>query len=151
VEKEAPGTKASLGVQIDGNRIITSIALVVDKTDGPYRLTKTVVEAISQNLKNLILTNPGERIMDPDFGVGIRRYLFELANTGFQGDITRKIIKQARKYLSSVEILDIRYTPGSSYRQDLITIEETGALYVHILYKISSSDISNVLTLPISN
>ena len=29
------------------------------------------------HLKNVILTSPGEKITDPDYGVGIKRYLFE--------------------------------------------------------------------------
>lgn len=45
-----------------------------DSEDG-YSLTKTYEEMVRQNLKNLLLTNPGERMMDPDFGVGMKRYL----------------------------------------------------------------------------
>ena len=41
-------------------------------------LTKTMMEVIKQNFKNLVLTNPGERVMLTDFGVGIRRFLFEM-------------------------------------------------------------------------
>ena len=32
---------------------------------------------IKSNLLNLILTNPGERFMNPKFGIGIRKFLFE--------------------------------------------------------------------------
>ena len=35
-----------------------------------YRLTKTYKEMVKQNIKMLILTCPGERMMDPLFGVG---------------------------------------------------------------------------------
>lgn len=127
-----------------------ALPLAVDQVDGPYRLTKTVVEAISQNLKNLILTNPGERMMDPDFGVGIRQYLFELENVGIQSEISSKISKQVKKYLNAVKILDIRFTLGSNYRQDAVSLEETNSMYIHLLYKISSSDTPSVLSLPIS-
>ena len=44
-----------------------------DPIDG-YALNKTYAEVVTQNLKNLILTAPGERMMDVDFGVGIRNY-----------------------------------------------------------------------------
>lgn len=127
-----------------------ALPLAVDQVDGPYRLTKTVVEAISQNLKNLILTNPGERMMDPDFGVGIRQFLFELENVGIQSEISSKISKQVKKYLNAVKILDIRFTLGSNYKQDAVSLEESNAMYIHLLYKISSSDTPNVLSLPIS-
>ena len=35
-----------------------------------YKLSE-VTEAVQFNIKNIILTNPGERIMLPSFGVGI--------------------------------------------------------------------------------
>ena len=47
-----------------------------NKEDG-YTLTKTYLESTQQNLKNLLLTVPGERMMDPDFGVGMKN---EFAN-----------------------------------------------------------------------
>ena len=46
-----------------------------DPTDG-FALTKTYNEMIKQNLMNLVLTSPGERMMDIKFGVGIRDFLF---------------------------------------------------------------------------
>ena len=33
-------------------------------------------QLLTFHLKNIILTNPGERIWNADFGVGIQRYLF---------------------------------------------------------------------------
>ena len=53
------------------------LPLIVDDLDGHYGLTKTVREAVKQNFKNLILTSPGERVMDSNFGVGLRNFLFE--------------------------------------------------------------------------
>ena len=53
------------------------LPLAYDSTqDGNYALNKTLIDTIRQNLKMLLLTNPGERIMMPNFGVGIRTYLF---------------------------------------------------------------------------
>ena len=37
----------------------------------------TTKEQVKSNLINLILTSPGERIMNPDFGIGIRDLIFE--------------------------------------------------------------------------
>jgi phage baseplate assembly protein W len=52
------------------------LPLAPDNQDG-YALNRTYFEMVQQNLKHIILTNPGERIMDPLFGVGIKKYLFE--------------------------------------------------------------------------
>jgi phage baseplate assembly protein W len=66
---------------------------------------------VKQNFKNLLLTNPGERVMDIDFGVGIYKYLFEPNNQNTYSTISGKITEQVQKYLSYVEIEDIILTP----------------------------------------
>lgn len=65
---------------------------------------------VKQNFKNLLLTNPGERIMDIDFGVGVYRYLFEPNNPNTYANISGKIKEQVQKYLSYIEIEDITLT-----------------------------------------
>jgi len=130
--------------------ISPALPLMVDQSDGPYRLTKSVKQAIVQNFKNLVMTNPGERMMDPDFGVGIREYLFELENLGVQEEISSKIRSQTGKYINSIKILDIRYTKGSSYEENAVSIANSNSIYVHILFNISSLSSANVLSIPIS-
>jgi hypothetical protein len=62
---------------------------------------------IRQNLKMLILTNPGERIMEPEFGVGLRTYLFQNFNEGTYAEIESKIRQQVAKYLPVVNIIGL--------------------------------------------
>ena len=38
-----------------------------------YEYIRDVPHLVKQNLKNILLTIPGERSMDPDFGVGISK------------------------------------------------------------------------------
>ena len=52
------------------------LPLAQDSADG-YAMIKRLKTLVKQNLKMLILTNPGERVMEPDYGVGIRQFLFE--------------------------------------------------------------------------
>ena len=47
-------------------------------TEDGFALVKSLKLNIRQNLKMLLLTSPGERVMAPRFGVGMRRYLFEM-------------------------------------------------------------------------
>tara|TARA_R100000808_G_C2076833_1_gene102205 strand:+ start:174 stop:707 length:534 start_codon:yes stop_codon:yes gene_type:complete len=79
------------------------------QTNGPqgyYNITN-LQSLAKQNLKNLLLTNPGERIMLADFGVGLRNFLFE-PNTIETRDIIRTtLIQQANKYLPYIDIGDI--------------------------------------------
>lgn len=129
--------------------ISPALPLEYNALDGPYRLTKSVRGAITQNFKNLVLTNPGERIMDPDFGVGIKQYLFELETLEIQNDLFSRIKSQARKYLNAVTVLDVRFSGGSNQRQDTITVTNSNSIYIQILFRIGVSGPSEILTLPI--
>jgi len=55
------------------------IGFPLDYTDtqGFFRKTKTVLEQSRHNLRNLLLTTPGERIMQPDFGSQLKSIVFE--------------------------------------------------------------------------
>ena len=69
-----------------------------------YKLIKDYKELVKQNFKNLLMTIPGERMMDPDFGIGLRRYLFENDTIGLHDQIAENIKAQTKKYLSYIEI-----------------------------------------------
>jgi hypothetical protein len=72
----------------------TAVPLSLDANFGFTQLTDFKSLA-KQNLKMLVLTNPGERVMNPDFGVGIKFYLFELTDgTVFYNQPDSKIITQ---------------------------------------------------------
>ena len=80
------------------------LTLAPNAQDGAYALLKTTAEVAKQNLKMVILTAPGERVMVPDFGVGIRKYLFELSGTGIEQVIRQNIINQVAKYLPYIRL-----------------------------------------------
>ena len=42
-----------------------------------FAMVETIEELIRQNLTTLILTSPGERVMTPNYGVGLNQFLFE--------------------------------------------------------------------------
>ena len=74
-----------------------ALPLTVDPTFGPYNLNTTYEDLAKQNFKMLLLTNKGERIMHPNFGVGLRSYLFEQNTPVTFGEIDKEIRKQAEK------------------------------------------------------
>ena len=89
---------------IDFSGLSVKFPLEVDANSGFYELNQTYVEMVRQNLKNLILTNPGERIIDPHFGVGLKRYLFEPNTDNTYTSIKERIIGQVDRYMSFVRI-----------------------------------------------
>jgi len=102
-----------------------SVALPLrrDTSDG-FVMIKTFPKLIRQNLKMLILTNPGERIMEPDFGVGLRTYLFQNFNEGTYAEIEAKIKEQVAKYLPVVTIIGLGIdTSGQDSNQLKISLK----------------------------
>lgn len=96
--------------------ISPKLPLLFDEIDGPYSLNKTIKASVSQNLKNLLLTAPGERIMDPSFGVGIHSFLFENFESVQVNSIKSKIIQQVDKYMPFVEVLEVSAAAGDPTR-----------------------------------
>ena len=84
------------------------LPLVRDTLDG-YKLITGYEELVKQNFRNLVLTIPGERVMDLDFGIGLKKYLFEMDNPGLHGKISGKISQQVEKYLPYINIVDIKF------------------------------------------
>jgi len=85
------------------------IPLQKNEADGFYVLTKSIQQNIKQNIKNIFLTSPGERVMLTDFGVGIRSYLFENNSFELQSQIKSKIKSQIKQYMSYVKIDNIEF------------------------------------------
>ena len=83
------------------------LTLELNTEDGAYGLLKSISAVAKQNLKMLVLTSPGERIMEPEFGVGLKRYLFELATIGLEQTIKQRISDQVSKYLPYVRMGNI--------------------------------------------
>ena len=69
-----------------------------------FQNTLTIAENTQQNLKNILLTSPGERVMDPDFGVGLRNYLFENQSNSLLGRLESAITDQVATYMPFVSI-----------------------------------------------
>ena len=120
------------------------LPLQIDDVDG-FRLTKTINETVRQNLKNIILTAPGERVMDVNFGVGIRNYLFQQVAEGVVGTLRSEIVKQVGKYMPFLEILDVIINkPDETYYTD------DNMLGVDIVYRFLPTDDLDTLTINLS-
>lgn len=115
--------------------------------DGYYKLNKNYQEMIAQNLKNLLLTTPGERVMDPEFGVGIRDLLFEPDDEMVKGRLNSRVRSQVRTYLPMLDIEEVNVSNprGSSGSPD------GQVLYVSVRANIRPLDQSIVVPVEVEN
>ena len=63
---------------------------------GGYINIDNYKDLVRQNFKMLVLTIPGERVMMPEFGVGLKKYLFEANTQKTRSNISSKIYEQVR-------------------------------------------------------
>ena len=99
-------------------------------------------QAIQQNLKMLLLTSPGEYVMDSNFGVGLYNYLFELSTQESVRRIRSSITNQVSTYMPYVQIqkIDLDYTSVDS-----------NALRVSITYRTSQSVLDEIFNLVVAS
>jgi phage baseplate assembly protein W len=121
------------------NTIGPELPLIRDKTHGLYGMITSYTEEVQQNFKNLLLTAPGERIMNPDFGVGLRHFLFE-PRVNVKPRIKQRIQAQVRKYMPFINIDRISFDSGLG---DSVALEESPILSVAIEYSVPGLDLSS--------
>ena len=123
--------------------ISPALPLTIDSKDGAYALNKNLRQSIRQNLKNLILTTKGERVMLPDFGVGLRNFLFENFTPAVLTNISDEIISQVASYMPFVNVRRITFVDSES-NPDTIAENE---LRISIVYDILPLDDTDTLTI----
>ena len=116
------------------------LPLMVDKIDGAYGNIKDYRSLVAQHMKMLVLTSPGERIMNPDYGVGIKRMLFEPNDQMLRGKISSRIYSQAEKYLPYVAINSVTFTTPEQFPNTLL---------VRLTYEIIPLNITIEQTVPV--
>ncbi|MBC8428127.1 MAG: GPW/gp25 family protein [Candidatus Pelagibacter sp.] len=76
--------------------------------EGYFASTTTTIEAVKNNIRNLVNTHQGERLMQPNLGINLRKYLFEQFTDEVVFSIQNDIVDTFRKWLPFVEIQDIQ-------------------------------------------
>jgi phage baseplate assembly protein W len=118
--------------------ISVRLPLVYGTQDGPYILNKDVGEVVRQNFKNLLLTNPGERVMMPQFGVGLTGLLFEQMVPTTYDMINARIHEQVRRYMPFINLESIDY--GTFENNPNIPLNQVNVSITYNLGDLSSSD-----------
>ena len=111
------------------------VPLEIDNQDG-VKLTKNFEEVARQNLLMVLLTDPGERIMYPDFGAGLKKLLFENQSVVLSEEIKVSIMDQVRLYLPYITITNMDVSDSS---------EDYYTYFIKIRYAIDFLGIQDVI------
>lgn len=92
------------------------------------------IEAIKNSLYNIFTTTPGEKILNPEFGMDIRRYIFEPATIDTAKEIRRRIFQQIRSYEPRITLKSV----------DITVLEDVNEFDIVIYFDIPALNINNV-------
>ena len=120
---------------IDFNK---SAAVGVDipfSTPGVFKPNYTTKEAIKNNLINYLLTNPGERPLNPTFGGGLRAFIFEQITTNNLDFLKERISSNIKTYFSNVNINEL----------EILRQEDNNSITVSLTYNVTNTNINDSL------
>ena len=83
------------------------ISLPIQIGNTAFNQTFTTSEQIKYNIKNLLLTKKGERIMQPEFGSGLQELLFDFNDSTLATKIESVIVESVDTWLPYVTIQQI--------------------------------------------
>lgn len=83
-------------------------------------------DAVSQSIGLILDTEPGERIMRPDFGCGLRRYLMKPNSVATRALIQRDVSRALAVWEKRIDVTSVTVDPGDDPSLVLIRVD-----YVH--------------------
>jgi phage baseplate assembly protein W len=89
---------------------------------GVFNSTYTTKDQIKSNLVNLLLTDIGERVMNPNFGCNLKRFLFENINDINSENIKNAVLESITYYIPEITITSIILTPNPDYNLIDLTV-----------------------------
>jgi phage baseplate assembly protein W len=92
-----------------------------------FNQTYTTNDQIKSNIINFVLTNKGERPLQPTYGTSLRKYIFEIIDSNTLAEIENLL--KTELTLNFPIVTFQRITASSNYDQNSITI----SIYYYIL------------------
>jgi phage baseplate assembly protein W len=84
-------------------------------------------DKVAQSIRIILDTEPGERVMRPSFGCGLRRYLMKPNSAGTRALIKHDVDRALATFEQRIDVKEIRVDPGDDPALVLIRIA-----YVHV-------------------
>lgn len=72
-----------------------------------FQMTKTSLQQAQHNIRNLILTYPGERVNQPEFGCRLRELLFEQIDDELPTRIEEEVRRSISQWLPYVNVVQV--------------------------------------------
>ncbi len=106
-------------------------------TGGLFIMNTSVADMVRDNLKNLLLTNWGERVEQYDFGANLKPLTAELGTAAFDTEAINRIRNAVRKYLPYIELVQF-----ATERLPEETTSGLAAVKVTVTYSVAAAGIT---------
>ncbi len=123
--------KASTGV---------GVAIPFNQTS-VFRTVYTTQEQTRYNLINYVLTNPGERVFEPTFGLGLRKKLFEQMTENYVEGLNDFVVSGIESYFTNIQVLSSSIKPNLD--ENMVTIS--------LSYKVVTTNQQDEITINLEN
>ena len=112
----------------EDNNVFIGLNLPIKRSnsiDGYFDSSTTTLDAVKNNIKNLLYTHKGERLMQPNIGLNLRSYLFEQFTDDLLLQIQSDITDTIGFWLPFVQIrnLDIKMDEDYDVGRNKLSIE----------------------------
>ena len=99
------------------NNVSIGLDLPLRKSGGPsgwFATSNTTIKAVKNNVKSLLLTQQGERLMQPNLGLNLRKYLFEQLTPDTIIQIENDIVDSFAFWLPFVDLRGLEVSESNS-------------------------------------
>lgn len=94
-------------------------------------------DAIKYNLINFFLTNPGERPLNPNFGGGLRDFIFEQISNDNIDFLLEDVSSKVGEYFPNVQIEDL----------NVLRNEDNNQITINFTYRIVNNNIQDEINI----
>jgi phage baseplate assembly protein W len=111
--------------------------------DGPtgLNITYTTKDAIKSNILNFFLTGKRERIMNPNFGAGIREQLFEQITNNTAENLEDIITFGLNDYFPQIQLTNL----------NISALPDQNLIQIYFSYSIRNTNIQDEITINFNN
>jgi phage baseplate assembly protein W len=100
---------------------------------------------LKDNLKNLIMTNHGERLGLVDYGADLYPVLFDLTSTeGLEQEITNRIMLAIDKWMSVITVDDIQILEMDRTEKTLINTKSMTKIKLRVIFSLPQLGFNNM-------
>lgn len=112
---------------------------------GFFNTSRTTEDQAVTNYINLLLTRQGERVFQPNFGVGLQYYLFEQNTEANRTEIEFRIRQQAAYWLPHIVNHNVQVLPRA--KPGIVSGDAENAIQIVITFSVTEQHANKTITI----